>query len=147
MVHKTIKCCTCSLTTCAVLSSAFGSVRKAPSCKFTHSYSYRTISNLLAPFRPGSCQTQLHIMLMTQSNLTMAQNGKIALHEPAVPDYYLLEGKYKVNSYSHTFRDTKNMTFAQRCNCNMQEKAHFNTREFLHCDESREERYTVVLPS
>lgn len=65
MVHKTIKCCTCSLTTCSVLSGAFRSVRKALSCKFTHSYSYRTISNLLAPFRLGSCQTQLHIMLMT----------------------------------------------------------------------------------
>lgn len=80
-----------------------------------------------------------------QSHLTMAQNGKIALQKFAIPDYYL--GKYKVNNYYHTFRTIKNMTFAQHCNCNIQEKEHFKTMEFLRCGESREERHTAVLPS
>lgn len=81
----------------------------------------------------------------SQSHLTMVQNGKIALQKFAIPDYYL--GKYKANSYYHTFRAIKNITFVQHCNCNMQEKEHFRTMEFLRCGESREERHTIVLPS
>lgn len=73
----------------------------------------------------------------------MLRNGRIALQKFAIPDYPPLEGKYKENSYSHTFRDAKNMTFAQQSN--MQEKAHFKTREFLHRDESRGERHTQVF--
>lgn len=71
-----------------------------------------------------------------QSHLTTVQNEKIALQKLAIPDYYLLEGKYNVNSYSHTFRDTKSMTFAQRCN----RKKHILTQGNFFTEMNQEKR-------